>query len=183
VRRANYFLANCALGAVALTSPVYGLKLSPEKLRGWWRTCHRWRKYSVYGCTLSGVGLTLMYVMVSHVGVNVFVAQAIIVPAFMAAVSYFVHRYQTFGDRDVEQRSGGRYAAVRFGGMGVSKISFYLLVSVMGVQYLFASLLVTLSLAYPTYRLNRDWAFRQGNITPETHRIRGLQGAAPPIFR
>lgn len=160
--------ANCALGAVVLTST--------------WDSSRRWRRYSLYGCTLTVVGLAMLYITVSHLSVNVFLAQMVVVPVVMAAVSYFVHRFKTFGDRTVSENSGGRFLAVRLGGMGISKISFVLLVGVLGLQYLLASMLIIATLAWPTYRLNRDWAFKP-NYTPTPDSIRGLYGATPPILR
>ena len=167
-RAAGTLQQNCALGAVLLTTN--------------WDACRRWRQYSLYGCTLTVVGLALLYITVSHMSMNVFVAQMVIVPAIMAVISYIVHRRKTFGDRDVLKRSGGRFAAVRLGGMGVSKISFILLVGVLGVQYLLASALIVAALAWPTYRLNRDWAFRPTpTYTPEV--LRGQIGVTPPLIR
>ena len=126
----------------------------------YWHNCRRLRTYSFYGCTLTAVGLVVLYIMVSHMDMNVFLAQALVVPAIMTVISYFVHRYRTFGDRDVSGHSGGRFTAVRLGGMGFSKLSFFLLVGVLGMQYLVAMIIIIGTLAWPTYRLNRDWAFK-----------------------
>lgn len=169
MRRAAISLqTNCALGAVVLTST--------------WDASRRWRQYSLYGCSLTVVGLAMLYITVSHLSMNVFLAQMVIVPLIMAVISYFVHRQKTFGDRNVVERSGGRFIVVRLGGMGISKISFLLLVGVMGFQYLIVSGLIILGLAYPTYRLNRDWAFRPTSVyTPDV--IRGQIGVTPPLIR
>jgi putative flippase GtrA len=184
VRRAVLNLqTNCALGAVMLARPL-AVHLPVASWQAFWFGCRRFRKYAFYGCSLTGVGLMMMYITVSHLSVNVFLAQMVVVPAIMTVLSYFVHRCCTFGDREVCKRSGRRYTIVRLGGMGVSKISFLLLVGVMGVQYLFASMLIVAGLAYPTYKLNRDWAFGEETYSPnEYHKYRGLHGAVPPTFR
>lgn len=110
-------------------------------------------------------GLALLYTAVTHLGFNKFLAQMVFVPAVMAVVSYIVHRFVTFGDhKQLNEHEKVRYAAVRAGGMGLSKVAFVLLVAVVGVQYLLASLLITLSLAGPSYLLTRNWAFAQSPV-------------------
>jgi putative flippase GtrA len=104
----------------------------------------------------------MLYVTVDHLNVNRYVAHALVVPVIMFVVSYAVHRYRSFGDRPTQgHKSKKRYAVVRLGGMGVSKVSFFVLVAVVGLPYLVVSLTITLGLAWPTYRLMRDWAFVQ----------------------
>lgn len=159
---------NCALGAVILTST--------------WDSSRRLRRYSLNGTALTGLGLAMLYVTVAHLSMNIFLAEMLVVPLFMAAISYVVHRRRTFADIDVLRYCSGRFVAIRLCGMGISKLSFLLLVAVMGIHYLLASLLIIGVLAWPTYRFNRDWAFRPKPIhTPET--IRGQLGATPPFIR
>ncbi len=127
-----------------------------------WVDCRRLRKYSAYGITLTAAGTVLLYGLVSHAGVNKFLAQAILVPVVMLVVTFLLHRFRVFGDRTVPAGiSFRRWGAVRLGGFCASKLSFILLVAVLGVPYLIASLLITSGLAGPSYLLIRDWAFME----------------------
>ena len=149
----------CALGTVVLASPL--AVCLPASL---WRNCNRLRRYAFYGGTLTGVGLAMMYITVAHLSLNKFLAQVLVVPTIMAIISYFVHRHKTFADRQVSKGSGGRFTVVRLTGMGVSKISFYILVGILGMQYLVASIVITSVLAWPTYKFNRDWAYKTPSL-------------------
>ncbi|MBX4201886.1 GtrA family protein [Candidatus Saccharibacteria bacterium] len=137
-------------------------KPARDFLREKWDDCRRLRNYSVNGIALTLLGLGMLYIVVSHLGINRFIAQMLLVPLVMAGVSYIVHRRKSFEDRQVcEHTCQRRYAIVRLTGMGVSKVSFLVLVAVVGMPYLFASVLITASLAGPTYKANRDWAFAE----------------------
>ncbi len=133
-----------------------------SQLREHWNACRRLRRYSFYGISLTLLGLGILYFVVDHLNVNRFVAHALVVPVIMFVLSYIVHRHRSFGDRQTRgYKFKKRYAVVRLGGMGVSKLSFFVLVAIAGLPYLVVSLTITLGLAWPTYRLMRDWAFVQ----------------------
>ena len=158
MRRAAYNMqANCAMGAVVLA--------------GTWQQSGTLRRYSRNALMLTAVGLGLMYVAVSHLSVNVFVAQMLVVSPIMFGISLVIHNDISFRNKRLSGCNTRRYAAVRIGGMGVSKISFFLLVSFLGVQYLLASVIISSLLAAPTYKLNRDWAFKpEPRYTPDAIR-------------
>ena len=139
-----------------------------SQLRVKWDACHTWRSYTFNAMILTVTGWALLYFIVEHLGFNKYVAGLAAAPVIMFVVSYFVHRRRSFRKRKfVSEKCRQRYAAVRFGGMAVSKVSFVMLVGA-GCPYLVVSICVTLVLAGPTYILNRDWAFAEEEPVDET---------------
>lgn len=136
--------------------------VSRINLRDRWNESLSFRTYARNGILLTLMGLTMMYSIVEHAGVNQYVAQAIVVPVIMFVVSFGVHRHNTFAMNEVQLVSGGRrYLVVRVVGMGVARFGFFVLVAIFGTPYLIASALITTALGLPTYFANSRWAFKK----------------------
>lgn len=60
-----------------------------------WQATPLWRKYSVYGGMLTGLGAIVLLVLVSQFAISKYWAGLVVAPAIMAVVSYFVHRFLT----------------------------------------------------------------------------------------
>ena len=145
-------------------SALCALIFTPPLLRhlatATWQVTNILRKYTAYGVTLTAVGAGVLVLFVSHFGVSRYWAALAIVPAIMAVVSYFVHRFRTFGDRELPtKRRFVRWAVVRGSGIGLAKISFLGMVAVAEWHYLVPSIVTPLAIALPTYLANKLWVF------------------------
>jgi len=150
--RVRRFSALCAL---IFTPPLF-----QHLAAATWQMTNLVRKYTAYGVVLTGIGVAVLVVFVAHLGVSRYWAALAIVPAIMAIASYFVHRFRTFGDRELPtKRRFARWAVVRGSGIGLAKISFIGMVAVAEWHYLVPSIVTPVALALPTYLANKHWVF------------------------
>lgn len=145
-------------------SALCALIFTPPMLRylaaAVWQMTTLLRKYTAYGTALTGIGVAILVVLVTHFGVSRYWAALAIVPVIMAVVSYFVHRFRTFGDRELPtKRRFVRWAVVRGSGIGLAKVFFVCMVAIAEWHYLIPSIVTPLALAVPTYLANKLWVF------------------------
>jgi putative flippase GtrA len=76
-------------------------------------------------------------------------------------MSYFGHRFWTFGDRaSINNNSFLRFLATASLGFAMNELLFYLMLTHTSIPYTIALAIAVVTVAISTYSLSRLWAFR-----------------------
>lgn len=119
----------------------------------------RWIRFSTIGTVMMVTGFGILYIAVSRIGLKP-VFGYLIENALMLQIGFLLNRYITFGDRATHWfRALVKWHFVRALMFGLGQGAFFLLVSIIGFQYMLASLTIALSFGLLNYALNNAFAF------------------------
>ncbi|QJQ04753.1 GtrA family protein [Undibacterium piscinae] len=126
----------------------------------------RLARFGLVGLSASATHYVSVIALVEINAVNPLIAN---IGGFFAAfwVSYFGHRFWTFGDRNnINSGAFLRFFATALFGFGLNEILFYLMLAYTAIPYTVALAIAVITVAISTYLLSRVWAFRSQEIQP-----------------
>ncbi|PKL79959.1 MAG: GtrA family protein [Candidatus Melainabacteria bacterium HGW-Melainabacteria-1] len=132
-----------------------------------WKRYETFLRYALVGASGTLVDLLTLYALTEWSGINPKTSlwfSLFVSIAFLAAVihNYVLNRLWTFKSRDQNVKAQfTRFLVVSLGGFLLTQALMWLLVPVLGVWYLLAKGLTSLSVLIWNFGLNRLWTFRQ----------------------
>lgn len=125
----------------------------------------RWLRFCTIGITTTGFGFLILYLAVSNLGLRPILGY-LIENAVMLQVGFLLNRYLTFGDRDTFwPKALLKWYGIKAGTFGAGQAIFFLLVNIIGLQYMLASLTIAASLGLFSYSISNFFTFT-GKLQP-----------------
>lgn len=119
----------------------------------------RWARFTVISTACTGIGFLILYLAVAHWGLGP-VLGYLIENAIVLQIAFILNRYITFGDRSANWfRALFKWHVSRLSMFGAGQLFFFLLVSLAGMHYMTASIVIALSLGFFDYILSDIFAF------------------------
>lgn len=119
----------------------------------------RWLRFATIGFVMMGIGFGILYITVSNMGLKPVVGY-LTENLIMLQIGFLLNRYITFGDRTTHWlKALVKWHFVRALMFGLGQGAFFLLVSIIGFQYMLASLTIALSFGLLNYAISNFWAF------------------------
>lgn len=119
----------------------------------------RWLRFSTIGIVNAAIGFIILYSMVSGAGLKPIFGY-LIENAVMLQISFILNRRLTFDDRETSWLSSlFKWYLARATMFGVGQGIFLLLVSLIGLQYLLASLLIAITLGFLNFAISNWFTF------------------------
>jgi putative flippase GtrA len=126
----------------------------------------RLARFGLVGLSASATHYLSVIALVETSAIDPLIAN---IGGFIAAfwVSYFGHRFWTFGDRNsISSGAFLRFFATALFGFGLNEILFYLMLAYTAIPYTVALAIAVVIVAISTYFLSRAWAFRSQEVQP-----------------
>lgn len=119
----------------------------------------RWLRFSTIGVVNAAIGFLILYSMVSGAGLKPIFGY-LIENGVMLQVSFVLNRRLTFDDRETRWlKSLLKWYLTRATMFGVGQAIFLLLVSLIGLQYLIASLVIAVALGCLNFAISNWFTF------------------------
>lgn len=135
-----------------------------------WKRYETFLRYAIVGVLGTLVDLVTLYALTELSGINPKTSywfSIFITIAFLAAVinNYVLNRIWTFKSKDQNVSAQFmRFLIVSCGGFGLTQLMMWILVPVLGVHYLLAKALTSISVMIWNFGLNKFWTFRQPSV-------------------
>jgi len=136
-------------------------------------------KYMIAGGTAGLTDLFLLFILTDVVGVHYLLSSVL---AFAVAfwLSFILQKFWTFRDDSMDKVAGqaGLYFLMQTVALGVNTLLMYTLVTILGLWYLIAQIVASLTIALVTYSLNKIYIFKKALKTKKNTKIL----LATPLF-
>lgn len=118
-------------------------------------------RFLITGALCFLVGIFLLYVLTDIARIHYLVSMSIAL-LVVNLLGWLLNRKWTFESKSANKKwEFARYIAVGLAGYGVTLLLMALLVSVFGINYLIASVIVALLMLLANFVTHRNWSFRR----------------------
>lgn len=119
----------------------------------------RWMRFSLFGIFTTGIGFLILFMAVHLWGLKPILGY-LIENAVMLQVGFVLNHYLTFGDRETTwYKALLKWYGMRAGTFAAGQGIFFLLVNILGLQYMLASLTIAALLGIVSYIVCNCFAF------------------------